>query len=815
MNSRNRDVPAEDEKKQEDDLTPPFSAPSLTHALEHDDQSATTFSHSTRRARRRRSCWTTTARLARILLLDIPLLLVFALLVSSLALEKFAKEYLLKQVELLEWTPERAATELTYYHRVCDEKDQSAHDTSDLIVKEQQENDNKSSNSNAVDLMMRHGAAVFPHLLSEETATALRNFILQQNARNQDMIYVLENKNRWSFYLRVDQHPTVTAALRELLNNPTLVTALEQIAGRNPAIIEFTSITSAFGATAQHWHQDVVPDGNAAKYARTFIPSYSLFVPLQNTTAGMGATGVCPGTHMCAAGCGEFCVQTGFQLSGNNNNWPLGWGALLNQQTTHIGMPYSHPPDGPHRVVFILTFAPRPQWGQQQVETRTIGTGGSYSLHWSQWGHTLRDYQNPNKYMRQPWRSLRSLGIYKPSGADWGWDFFTQASGRVANGDVGYTWDELQYLLKEKKVFPFLPQSLLGELVGEGAMSDGESWVHFAFGTLSKCQAVIRRVYLGLLGLHISGLVGFAVVAKRQKRPLVPVISSTLVRVLLLHGTVLLVAWWSLTNAKNRNWARNIRAGRLLSLSSGPHATLPDIPASLPLLQDVLILDEMKSDYFATFTRVLDVVHPGNKDWDEMLEHSSPGYDTLSPPLQQQLRASLLRTTRQEQRRIMMKNSEEEWAEVDDRTAHWFCHKILLSKSNRYIREAVKHIDYFLSETKYGYWRETELHRRHIPEMLMKLQDAILRLSRRKSTKMLGKVGAGATTGSLQFLQITPHARVRNSTVPNRMARTNSLPPKPVISEPFPGAWKKEGDTVEATYAGMFQGRCTQSEEAS
>lgn len=36
----------------------------------------------------------------------------------------------------------------------------------------------------------------------------------------------------------------------------------------------------------------VVPDGNAAKYARSFIPSYSLFVPLQNVTAMMGATGL-------------------------------------------------------------------------------------------------------------------------------------------------------------------------------------------------------------------------------------------------------------------------------------------------------------------------------------------------------------------------------------------------------------------------------------------------------------------------------------------------------------------------------------------
>jgi hypothetical protein len=135
-----------------------------------------------------------------------------------------------------------------------------------------------------------------------------------------------------------------------------------------------------------------------------------------------GATHVCPGSHMCAEGCFEYCPQHGFQVSGKQDLWPMGYGTLINQQLMHRGMAHTDP-DGPHRVVFILTFAPRPQFGDQQVEMRSIGQGGSYSLHYAQWGHTLRDFANPTKYMKMPWRFLRSMGVYKPRGRQWGWDY--------------------------------------------------------------------------------------------------------------------------------------------------------------------------------------------------------------------------------------------------------------------------------------------------------------------------------------------------------------------------------------------------------
>jgi hypothetical protein len=186
----------------------------------------------------------------RILLLDLPLIILFAIHLAMVGLERLSQEYLVPQVELQVFTPEKAERGLTYYHRVCDASHQTAHDPTEFTIPP------NMSTHEAVNLMLTHGVSVIPNLLSEKTAMALRDFILAENAVTKDLLYVIENKNRWSFPIRVDQHPTVVAALEEILNQERLVNILEAIAGKNPAVIEFTAITQAYGAKQQFWHQD-------------------------------------------------------------------------------------------------------------------------------------------------------------------------------------------------------------------------------------------------------------------------------------------------------------------------------------------------------------------------------------------------------------------------------------------------------------------------------------------------------------------------------------------------------------------------------
>jgi hypothetical protein len=111
--------------------------------------------------------------------------------------------------------------------------------------------------------------------------------------------------------------------------------------------------------------------------------------------------------------------------------WSQGSGALLNQQLTHKGMGHFKE-GGLDRVVIIATFAPRPQTFRG-LETRMIGQGGSYSLKWSQWGHTFSDFVHAETRMTEPQKTMRSLGLIKGNG----WNFIHQASMRIANSDTG------------------------------------------------------------------------------------------------------------------------------------------------------------------------------------------------------------------------------------------------------------------------------------------------------------------------------------------------------------------------------------------
>jgi hypothetical protein len=51
--------------------------------------------------------------------------------------------------------------------------------------------------------------------------------------------------------------------------------------GPDPAIIEFTAITSAYGAKDQFDHQDVIAPGNGIKYAHCKFLSLGLSFPLR------------------------------------------------------------------------------------------------------------------------------------------------------------------------------------------------------------------------------------------------------------------------------------------------------------------------------------------------------------------------------------------------------------------------------------------------------------------------------------------------------------------------------------------------------
>lgn len=367
--------------------------------------------------------------LLRTMIIDLPITMLFAAVVAAVTLHHVHDKYLLPQLQLMVFQEDRRDyMETGYYHRYCTGDDVSATSVSQLLIP-----DNFTAEQCAEHQMI-HGASMYRDLLTPETAQELRDFIVEEN-KKQEGFFVIQNEFRYSWGIDVNMHPAIKKYWKELGSNRPLVEALQEIIGPDPAIIEFTAITSAYRAKDQHDHQDVIPAGSGAKFPHTFVPSYSLFIPLQDTSYNMGATHVCPGSHLCSEGADVHCPLHNLAMSGDDDNWPTGWGALVNQQTTHKGMGHTKK-DGLDRVVIIATFAPRPQTFRQ-LETRIIAQGGSYSLAWSQWGHTFSDFIHADQRMWEPLKTMRALGLWK--GAGWNWIAVT--SMRIANDDNGYVND--------------------------------------------------------------------------------------------------------------------------------------------------------------------------------------------------------------------------------------------------------------------------------------------------------------------------------------------------------------------------------------
>lgn len=273
----------------------------------------------------------------RLVFFDGMLTVLFAGVVFSIVLHKLHDDYFHPQLQLMLFQEEnRQFTDNTYYHRVCDENDFSASSPEELMIQDH------FTTEDSAEHMLTHGASIYPNLLTNETASELRDWIAAENYRRKGW-NVIESESRYTWGIDMNMHPKLQTFWQELAANEKFINGIEAIVGPDPAIIEFTAITSSYGAKDQYMHADVIPHASAVKYARSFVPSYSLFVPLQDTTYEMGATHVCPGSHLCSEA-DSICQNFGsFSVSGEEEGdiWAMGNGALLNQQTYHRGMGFT------------------------------------------------------------------------------------------------------------------------------------------------------------------------------------------------------------------------------------------------------------------------------------------------------------------------------------------------------------------------------------------------------------------------------------------------------------------------------------------
>jgi hypothetical protein len=116
------------------------------------------------------------ASLVRVLLMDIPLLVLFTLYVGTIVVHQIHDDYLIKQLQLMRFIPdERDFDDTTYYHRICDASDVSATSVDELVLPV------NATADDALVHMMTHGVTLYQNLLSPGTARALREFIEREN----------------------------------------------------------------------------------------------------------------------------------------------------------------------------------------------------------------------------------------------------------------------------------------------------------------------------------------------------------------------------------------------------------------------------------------------------------------------------------------------------------------------------------------------------------------------------------------------------------------------------------------------------------
>jgi hypothetical protein len=738
--------------------------------------------------------WTLLLPLLVILLFEISIAATFFMDTTLFMFQRVCYMYGIPLIQLQTWTTKKEWSGGTYFDRTCVISDQTAYNTSEVVA-HLVDKEVFSRNINW------HGAQILPRLISEETASELRAFVLQKNRENVDMIEdILENESRFSFALQVDQHPSVAKAMKELLSNEMLLDAFEATFGdRDPVVLELVVLTSVYGAKAQEWHPDVPGDTSATKYGLHYFDYYSMFIPLQNTTEAMGATQICPGTHMCNTMELPYAThESCFPVIDDQGMWETGWGVMYNSRLTHRGAAHVDQANGTERVLLIPSFAPRPTSSlHRRVETRSIPRGGVYAMHWTQWGYTVSDFQYSDSRMKYPWRILHSFGLEWPKYYR-GWNYWDILIGRILDEDTEDTVESWTAHLE--KTFPWLSSFIVPagfeQDDDEEEDSDYQMLLDFSMASIQQSRHIFNRVQFLLLVvfMNLVSIFGRHSLAARS-----------IVRLFTVKVVVAVIIAAILNAVANSCWANNISTGRSSNL---PEYTsqFPQLAATLPNKKDVLVTTFLKSRSLGGYSNMIDDSNPGNRYWlDEIVSHYASGFSNLTTELKRQLCNDVAGLIGHERRRILSRNHMGNWGVINEAETHRYCHKSLFVESKRLTKPIVNEIDILWAQTKFDYFRDTVLHRRILPEYLVALQNRILQYKFHSDTESHAKPDKPMLSRVLTFLPLLP-SKIREN---ERKRNGSFFDMRTVPVELVDGAWLLEGDLVDVWIKANKDVACT------
>lgn len=276
-------------------------------------------------------------------------------------------------------------------------------------------------------------------------------------------------------------------------------------------------------------------------------------------------------------------------------------------------------------------------------------------------------------------------------------------------------------------------------------------------------------------------------------------------RLLISHGIVFLIAFWGLRTIDESNWAKDIAAGKayrlpklaILANDTASHTTQAVFPTDL----DVLLVPHYSSDYLGAYGRVIDLAHPGNVKWNKLASSHAAGYMVLSNQLQEHFCKSLLAYMQQDAR-FLRQGDRREWLHITDSNELLdVCHQDLVASSNKRIAAMMRQLRSLKTATNHSRFWNTALHRDIIPQYL-KRWESLLVPQRSQVPRLMTK-----STNSLALLNRKLPMIISRAKTSYRVRSTMPKARKPL--EPFPLAWIREGDDVEAMIGCDASGKCT------
>jgi hypothetical protein len=334
--------------------------------------------------------------------------------------------------------------------------------------------------------------------------------------------------------------------------------------------------------------------------------------------------------------------------------------------------------------------------------------------------------------------------------------------------------------------FWFLPQSWQIPVADFEADHDN-IWYWFLYGTLKHTEANLKKLNVMVFSAYAIALILADLLFFVTKRSNGSLFVRNILRLVLTHGLVLAVGFYSLRTVQESNWGKDIQSYKAYRLPVYFLADEELLPETVPTSSDILIAPHYSSDYLAGYGRVLDYAHRGNQFWKQLTKDYSSGYVALPEGLRHEFCASLMQSVRTD-RRVLQQDLARSWIPVDDEEElSSFCRRALLRAENPLIEAMVHQVEALQTEAHYGRFQGSVMMAKAAPKVLEEWENMFI-----PPMSLTPKMKAVAKKNSFlprNFAVITDAQEPKSKKQP--------VPPQPPRKEPYQGAWLQTGDIVE------------------